>query len=130
MIESISDAVFDFAKSKLKKSYSLLKDEGFSYEFVNLLIIFTSIGAIAFGLLALFVLVCIFFEYIGLNWRPLFDALAGLMNIIYADNIMSLIVRGFVVLHLPIVILIIVQKTITGKLIKKYRDKESNLIKP
>jgi hypothetical protein len=125
-----TEAVFDFAKSKLEKSYSLLKNEGFSSGFTNLLIAFISIGAIAFGALSLFVLTVIFSDYIGLKWQPLFNALSGLMTILHADNLVSLIIHSFVVLHLPVVVSIIVQKAITRNLIKKYRDKESNLIKP
>jgi hypothetical protein len=129
-IGNLIDAVLDFAKLKLDRTYSLLKNEGFSSGFTSFLMIFISVGAVAFGLLGLFVSVCIFSDYIGLKWNPLFNTLSGLMSIFHAENIVSLIIYSFIVFHLPVVILIIVQKITTRNLIKKYRDKESDLIKP
>jgi amino acid transporter len=141
MIELISDvieAVFNFAKSKLEKSYSLLKNEGFSSGFTKFLIVFISIGAVAFGIVELLALIFVFSSQIGWNWEPfsrilsnlLSGILSNLMNIFHAENIVSLMIHSFIILHLPTVLLIIVQKVITRNLIKKYRDKESDLIKP
>lgn len=130
LIGDIIEAVFDFAKLKLEKTYSLLRTEGFSSGFTSLLIILISVGAITFGLLNLFILAVVFSERIGLKWRPLLDIFSGLMSIFYAGDMASLIIHSFVILHLPVIVLIVVQKIITRNLIKKYRDKESDLIKP
>jgi uncharacterized membrane protein len=135
MIDFICDLikeVYGLAKSKLEKSYLLIKNEGFSSRFTRLLIVFISIGASAFGTVGLLVLMF----YLGNDWlwKPLYkitvDLLGILASIFHAENTGDLMVRAFIVFHLPVVILIVIQKIITKNLIKKYRDKESNLIKP
>jgi hypothetical protein len=135
MIDFICDLikeVYGLAKSKLEKSYLLIKNEGFSSRFTRLLIVFISIGASAFGTVGLLVLMF----YLGNDWlwKPLYkitvDLRGILASIFHAENTGDLMVRAFIVFHLPVVILIVIQKIITKNLIKKYRDKESNLIKP
>jgi hypothetical protein len=137
MIDSIHKAiktVYFLAKSKLEKSYLLIKNEGFSSGFTRLLIVFISIGASVFGIIGLLALMFHLGNVWYLKWEPLHKIIVSLIEILasifYAENIGDLIVRAFVALHLPVVILIAVQKIITKNLIKKYRDKESNLIKP
>jgi hypothetical protein len=127
MIDFIRDttkAVFSFAKLRLEKVYYLIKNEGFSSGFTRLLIVFISIGSSLFGSLVLMFLL----PQMGFHQlNPLLRWLAG---IFYTGDIVDLMIRSFIILHLPAVILIIVQKIITRNLIKKYRDKESDLIKP
>lgn len=137
MIEFIRDvikAIYSFAKSKLKKSYSLIKDEGFSSGFARLLIVLISIGASAFGTVGLLTLIF----YLGntgyFRLEPLFkisaDSIRILDSILFANSLEELMLQSFIVLHLPPLAVIIIQKIITKNLIKKYRDNESNLIKP
>ncbi len=127
MIESIYDmtkAVLNFAELRLKKIYELIESEGFSSGFRKLLIVFISIGSSAFGTL---VLACCL-RLIG--WYQLASLLRWLAGVLYTEDMVSLIIFSFIVLHLPAITLIIIQKIITRNLIKKYRDKESDLIKP
>lgn len=122
--------IYNFAKSKLENSYTLIKVEGFSSGFTKSLIAFTSIAAIAFGTVGLLALIS-YLDNVGYTMlEPVHKLARILASILYAKNIGDLMVRSFIVFNLPVVILIVVQKIITRNLIKKYRDKESNLIKP
>lgn len=104
--------ISDYIQLRFEKTYSLIKDEGFSTRFANTLIILTCISSISFGVLVLVALISNVFHFSPIKGSE------------------SLVVPFFIIFHIPVVILITTQKIITKKLIKKYRDEESNLIKP
>ncbi len=109
-----------------------LADEGFSRRFSWGLSIWVVFAGLTFGTISTILLFAFYpsgFNIYLMDWvRSLYQLF--FINLNGTQQAAHLLVRAFLLLHLPIVVAVSYQKIRTARLIRGYRRKEKNLIEP
>jgi hypothetical protein len=136
MTRNICKFFHGLVSEALNKALLSLKNEGFSIRFAHFFILSVMISSSGFGSFAFIFLACFSIKIplahelcVGvINW--LINFIPRIIDLGLESKAMILLVTIFIVLNLPVVLVIIIQKVKTRNLVRKYREGERNLIRP